>query len=338
MNKSRRAYHFSVLMLSLLTCAGCGEGQETTGEVSDGPSIIRIGNAENADVNLEGPMLYLMGKGTPDGDAFGQFLVELSPEGLADVTVIAASFASGPSSTPECDVFTELPGVNSCTTVTIRSIEEANDPAAAAVVANSDVVYFAGGNQCNYMDWRDTGLMEAVKGVFKNGGGVGGGSAGLAIQGEWVYDGCTGSILSEEALENPFDSYMSLSNGAFSWPFMTGWITDSHFSERDRLGRLIAFQARIMEAEQTDLWLGLGMDDDSAIVVNSSGMATVYGADSYIVKTTQPAEMLVENSPLTIDAVEVYKLPPGTQFQIDNFEPSDEPEIYSVEDGVLKVE
>ena len=119
---------------------------------------------------------------------------------------------------------------------------------------------------------------------------------------------------------------------------MSGWITDSHFSERDRLGRLIAFQARIMEADQAALWLGLGMNDDSAMVVNSSGMATVYGSDSYIVKTTQPAETLKENSPLTIDAVEVYKLPPGSQFQIDNFEPANEPEIYSVEEGVLKIE
>lgn len=45
-----------------------------------------------------------MGKRTPDSDAFGQFLVELSREGLADVTVIAASFGSGSSSMPECDV------------------------------------------------------------------------------------------------------------------------------------------------------------------------------------------------------------------------------------------
>ena len=181
-------------------------------------------------------------------------------------------------------------------------------------------------------------IEGAVKIVFKNGGGVGGGSAGLAIQGEWVYDGCSGSIRSEEALENPYDSFISLSGGVFSWPFMSGWISDSHFSERDRLGRLITFQARIMEADQAALWLGLGMNDDSAMVVNSSGMATVYGSDSYIVKTTQPAETLKENSPLTIDAVEVYKLPPGSQFQIDNFEPANEPEIYSVEEGVLKIE
>lgn len=338
MNKRSQVYYLLVLISGLLVSTGCSESLDTPADISGGPSIERIGNAENAEVNLEGPMLYLMGKGSPDSDAFGQFLDELSQEDLADITVLAASFASGSSSTPECDVLTDLPSVNSCTTITVRSIEEANDSAAAAVVARSHAVYFAGGNQCNYMDWRDTALMEAVKSVFNKGGGVGGGSAGLAIQGEWVYDGCTGSIRSEEALENPYDSYMSLSNGVFSWPFMSDWITDSHFSERGRLGRLIAFQARIMEAEQADLWLGLGLDDDSAIVVNSSGMATVYGADSYIVKTTQPAVNLDENSPLTIGSVEVYKLSPGSQFQIDNYEPADEPEIYSVEEGVLKNE
>lgn len=338
MNKKVKVYHFIIFLLFILTSMGCREGLETADELSGGTSIERIGNVENVNANLEGPMLYLMGKGSPDGDAFGQFLGDLSSEGPVDVAVLAASFASGSSSTPECDVLIELPGVNSCTTITIRSVEEANNPEPAEVVASSDAVYFAGGNQCNYMEWRETALMEAVKSVFNKGGGVGGGSAGLAIQGEWVYDGCTGSIRSEEALENPYDSFMSLSNGVFSWPFMSGWITDSHFSERDRLGRLIAFQARIMEAEQTDTWLGLGLDDDSAIVVNSSGMATVYGADSYIVKTTQPAENLDENSPLKIDSVEVYKVSPGSQFQMDNYEPADEPEIYSVEEGVLKNE
>ena len=321
-----------------MTLWGCGQEVQTVEELDNEVSIIRIGSDDDVEEDFEGPMLFLMGKGSPDIVAYDNYLSGLLKSGPADIVVLAASFPSGQSSTPECDLLVELNSVNSCTTITVRTEEEANAEVLVDIINRSGAVYFAGGNQCNYMDWRDTALMEAVKSVFNKGGGVGGGSAGLAIQGEWVYDGCTGSIRSDEALENPYDSFMSLSNGVFSWPYMSGWITDSHFSERGRLGRLIAFQARIMEAEQADLWLGLGLDDDSAIVVNSTGMATVYGADSYIVKTTQPAVNLDENSPLTIDSVEVYKLSPGSQFQIDNYEPADEPEIYSVEEGVLKNE
>jgi len=338
MNKYYRVYYFPVLIVCSLVFSGCSESLETVKEQGATPSIIRIGNEVDVNVNLEGPMLYLMGKGRPDVEVFDQFLTELSQEGVADVVVLAASFASGQSNTPECDALVELTSVNSCTTITIRSIEEANDPAPAAVIGNAGAVYFAGGNQCNYVEWRGTELIDAVKSLYGRGGGVGGGSAGLAIQGEWAYDGCTGSIRSDEALENPFDSYMSLSGGVFEWPLLSGWITDSHFSERDRLGRLIAFQARIMESEQADSWLGIGLDDNSAVMVNRSGIATVFGADSYVVKTTQPADTLVQDTPLTIYGVEVHRFIPGSQFQIDNFDPADEPEIYSVEEGVLQVE
>jgi len=338
MNKNYKVCYFSALILCSLLFSGCNESIETVKEQEVTPSIIRIGNEVDVNVSLKGPMLYLMGKGSPDVDVFDQFLTELSEEGVADVVVIAASFASGQSNTPECDVLVELASVNSCTTITIQSIEEANDAAPAEAIGNAGAVYFAGGNQCNYVEWRGTELIDAVKSLYGRGGGVGGGSAGLAIQGEWAYDGCTGSIRSDEALENPFDSYMSLSGGVFEWPLLSGWITDSHFSERDRLGRLIAFQARIMESEQADSWLGIGLDDNSAVMVNRSGIATVFGADSYVVKTTQPADTLVQDTPLTIYGVEVHRFIPGSQFQIDNFDPADEPEIYSVEEGVLQVE
>lgn len=336
--KVYRVNYVWVFTISAIVFLGCSEGLETVEEQENKPSIIRIGNEANVNVNLEGPMLFLMGKGSPDTEAFDHFMVDLSREGVGDVVVIAASFASGQSRTPECDTLIELASVNSCTTITIRSVKEANNPDLVQVIGSAGAVYFAGGNQCNYMKWRGTELMDAVTSLHGRGGGVGGGSAGLAIQGEWVYDGCTGSIRSDEALENPYDSFMSLSEGVFSWPVLSGWITDSHFSERDRLGRLIAFQARIMQAEQSDSWLGIGLDDDSAVVVSNSGITTVYGADSYVVKTTQPAKTLVQGTPLTIQGVKVYRFGPGSQFQMDDFDLDDEPEIYSVEEGVLQNE
>ena len=60
------------------------------------------------------------------------------------------------------------------------------------MVQRAEIVFFAGGDQCNYVRLiKGTALEAAVEAVHARGGGVGGTSAGEAIQGEIVYDSCT---------------------------------------------------------------------------------------------------------------------------------------------------
>ena len=74
----------------------------------------------------------------------------------------------------------------------------------------AELVFFAGGDQCRYVSlFKGSALERAVKSVFARHGGVGGTSAGLAIQGSMVYDACQGSVTSAEALADPYHAEIS---------------------------------------------------------------------------------------------------------------------------------
>ena len=47
--------------------------------------------------------------------------------------------------------------------------------------------------------------------------------------GQWIYSAETGSVLSEEALGNPYHRFVTLADRLFDLPYMGGIITDSHF-------------------------------------------------------------------------------------------------------------
>ncbi|PIQ26014.1 hypothetical protein COW36_02595 [bacterium (Candidatus Blackallbacteria) CG17_big_fil_post_rev_8_21_14_2_50_48_46] len=73
---------------------------------------------------------------------------------------------------------------------------------------------------------------------------MGGTSAGLAILGEVIYSAEGESMQSEQVLNNPFHPELTLRNDFIKLPLMQNLLTDSHFAERNRQGRLLAFLAR----------------------------------------------------------------------------------------------
>ena len=49
-------------------------------------------------------------------------------------------------------------------------------------------------------------------------------------------------------------------------------ITDTHFSKRCRLGRLIVFVARINQEHPRDTVFGVGVDEKSALLIGADGI------------------------------------------------------------------
>src|SRR5579863_1387663 len=155
--------------------------------------------------------------------------------------------------------------------------------AVAPFVDRADAVYFAGGDQAHYVAWKGTALMAAVKRVYARGGVVGGGSAGLAIQGAVVYDAVAGDRLNEEtatrdAVADPFETRISFTTGLFAWPALVNTITDTHFAARDRFGRTVVFLARIIAGRLLPgaaAVYALAVDEGSAVVVDPGGSATL---------------------------------------------------------------
>lgn len=166
----------------------------------------------------------------------------------------------------------------------------------APIVEKADAVYFAGGDQSHYVAWKGTTLMKAVTRVYARGGVVGGGSAGLAIQGAVIYDSVAADRLNHDthtsdAVENPLEPQISFTTGLFAWPALANTITDTHLVVRNRFGRLVAFLARILHdhlLHGAHPVYGLGIDQASSVVVDPDGTATVLngagGRGAYLVR------------------------------------------------------
>ena len=174
---------------------------------------------------------------------------------------------------------------------------------AAPVVDGADAVFFAGGDQSHYVVWKGSKLMAAVERVYARGGLVGGGSAGLAIQGAVVYDAVAADRYGNDthtadAVADPLERRISFTTGLFAWPPLTDTITDTHLAVRNRLGRTIVFLARIL---RDDLLPGattvyaLGIDQASAVVVGPGGVGTVLngpgGRGAYFVRASNPPHL-----------------------------------------------
>jgi cyanophycinase len=146
---------------------------------------------------------------------------------------------------------------------------------AAAIVAQAQSVFFAGGDQADYVIWKGGPLAAAVQGVYDRGGVVGGTSAGLAILGQYAFDAVAGDrthdVHTADAVPDPREPAISFTEGMFAFPFLRGVITDTHFRQRDRFGRLAAFLALLRD--RGDAARGIGVDARSALAVDGNGIA-----------------------------------------------------------------
>ncbi|MFB9237714.1 hypothetical protein ACFFWC_19500 [Plantactinospora siamensis] len=236
--------------------------------------------------------------------------------GSIDVVVLAGSAAG----TPECDAIVALAGVNSCTTLTLTAAADGNDSQVNADIRNAEFVYFAGGDQCRYVAWKGTALEASVESVVAKGGGVGGGSAGLHVNSDIVYDACTASATSATALSNPYDRSLTFTTGMFRWPNYANTINDSHFVTRDRMGRTFAFVARALKDGLVagGKAYGVGIEEGASLYLDRSGLATLSGPSAYVVLGDHQPEVAAPGQPLSYSNFKVWKLTDGQTYDFAN--------------------
>src|SRR6185295_910458 len=190
------------------------------------------GNAADAVVSLTGPA-HDLGGGGLDVDAAIQWMVDqargcTSCSTKIDVVILRSTGSDGYNASVAA-----MNGVDSVETLVITSAASANTAAVETTVKNAEVVFFAGGDQCDYVtNFKGTRVETAVEFVYAKGGAVGGTSAGNAILGDFTYDACSGSAVSSEALANPYARTVTFTYDFFHWNHLQGTIGDSHFVPR----------------------------------------------------------------------------------------------------------
>jgi cyanophycinase len=299
---------------------------------SSGLQIFTLPAAEPAPASPPTFAAVLLG-GAGDVDDATRFLC--SHSGGGSIVVLRSSGADAYN-----PYFHSLCPHNSVTTLLITSAEGARDPAALDAVRQAHAIFIAGGDQSHYVNFWPGPLLQEINRAIARGVPIGGISAGLAVLGQFVFSARNDTITSAEAFANPFDPKMTLDRDFLSIPQLRGVITDSHFSTRSRLGRTLAFMARIVHDGWAPRARAIGIDQSTAVLFDSSGIARVVGAASaFFLSLDHAPEVCEPAKPLTVRGITAYNLSAasGVAFDLNSWSPqgSAQPYSLSVENGRL---
>lgn len=217
--------------------------------------------------------LLMMGGGDRNKDALKWFFQKA---GNGHIVVLSASYGQEIGQ----EFFHDIGGVQSVEIFVMHSRNQSTNRKILDRLKKADGIFIAGGDQSRYVRyWRDTPIAALINDHVASGKPLAGTSAGLAIQGEKLYGAMDdGSLTSSEALAAPFGPANTIEGNFLRLPNLQGVITDSHFAERDRLGRLFAFVAKAQLDRPADApaMLGLGIDESAALAVEPDGTGRIH--------------------------------------------------------------
>jgi cyanophycinase len=202
--------------------------------------------------------------------------------------------------------FTEL----GCSRVVHLDIGERTDILAEPpldVLDEASVVFFTGGGQLKITTrFAGTRLCTAVEELYHRGATIAGTSAGASVMADTML--VSGNGESSYRIEDMLLMAPGLG-------FIKDVLIDQHFAERGRIGRLLGAVA------QNPRLLGLGIDENTAIVVEREerftvlGAGAVYIADARDVTYTNVAEEEPERT-LSLFNVRLHLLSQGDVFDL----------------------
>lgn len=250
--------------------------------------------------------ICLMGGASENDDAMRWFLNRANG---GDVLVLRASGASGYNNYFYTDLGITL---NSVETIVFNNANASTDPYIWDKINKAEAIWFAGGDQWNYVSyWRNTPIDSLInKAIEERNIVIGGTSAGMAIQGEYYFSAQNGSVTSSTALNNPYASSVTPDGTPFlNNSILTNTITDTHFDNPDRRGRLTTFMARIYTDHGVQV-RAIACEEYVAVCIDENGIAKVYGEypaydeEAYFIQTncavfSNGPENCVAGQPLT---------------------------------------
>lgn len=187
---------------------------------------------------------------------------------------------------------------------------ETHDPEKLKLFEDAAGVFFSGGDQVRIASQiGDTPIERAVRAIHRRGGLIAGTSAGAAVMSETMLVGGPNA-------ESHRIGDLKMAPGL---GLIRDAVIDQHFAERGRIGRLlgaVAYNPRI---------LGIGIDEDTAIVVEGGrfevlGAGAVYVVDADDVTHSNITEA-GEASTLSLHDVRLHVLAKGDRFDLGDRSP-----------------
>ncbi|MPQ43010.1 cyanophycinase [Clostridium tarantellae] len=203
------------------------------------------------------------------------------------------------------DIFTKL-GVNQIKELHVKDREHCYNEKNIKLVKEAAVIFFTGGDQLRITSiLGGTPIYQEMIEACKRKCVFVGTSAGASVMSDTMIVGGGND-------ESPRKCTLKMAPGL---GLIENIIIDQHFAQRGRIGRLLSV------ISQNPSVLGIGIDEDTAIVVEANGMLTVIGTGAvYIIDgreiTYTNVSEQYEDKLLTMFNVKLHVLTPGKKFNL----------------------
>lgn len=202
-------------------------------------------------------------------------------------------------------IFGEL-GLENVEIVNISSRSQANKEEFAKKIKNAAGVFFTGGDQLRITSLLGGSVVSgALHQIYQKGRLIIGTSAGAAAMSDTM-------IVEGESNDTPKKCTLKMAPGM---GLLEEVIIDQHFAQRGRIGRLL------LAIAQNPYMLGVGIDEDTAILVNSNGTFRVVGnqtvtiVDGSQISHTNVSE-LKSDQPLGLLDARLHVIPAGYRYDL----------------------
>jgi cyanophycinase len=202
-------------------------------------------------------------------------------------------------------------GVKKTIVLNITSREEANDTNLLKCIEDATGIFFTGGDQLRITSLLGgTSAYEKLHEAYNRGVVIAGTSAGASVMSSTM-------IVEGDSEKSPQMNTLKMSPGM---GLINGVVVDQHFAQRGRIGRLLTAVA------QNPYVLGIGLDEDTAIVVGANEQFEVYGSQTVTVVDGEniTATNVSESKPnefLTLTDIRLHVLAAGYGYDLKNRTP-----------------
>ncbi len=255
--------------------------------------------------------LYIVGGG-PQTPAMVQEFADLAGGKSGHIIVMAMASASGErSGEAKANDFREL-GTTARNVWVTR--EQADIDSIVQLLDSATGIWFGGGDQNRLADvLRGTALERAIKARHASGAVVGGTSAGAAVLSQRMITGREAKYGGDRPPRDSSDAYITINREnvvtADGLSFLDNVVIDQHFVRRKRHNRLMSL---VLE---TAPHLGAGIDESTALVVESDGTWRVSGQSVVVIYDARGGSMTSAGSAVLGGAnLRLHVLPAGAKF------------------------
>lgn len=274
-----------------------------------GKNKVSVRKDKIVQINMRGNLIII--GGAEDKEGSKSILKEVCSkiDKVKDRLLIATVASNEPEATgiKYTNVFKNL-GVRNIDVLNIKQREETTLQKNIDIVESASLI---GGDQLRITSLLGgTQILKSIKTKLSQGCTIVGTSAGASVMSDTM-------IVTGPSDEPPQKCTLKMAPGL---GFIRGVIIDQHFQQRGRIGRLLV---GISENPET---LGIGLDEDTSIVVKENGEINVIGSgavyviDGSSITSTNVSEQKPDEI-LSIFGVTMHILKNGNMFNLNNRRP-----------------